>query len=162
MLRQNWYNSLSNKVEYKSVKKFIISCSSLVLVFGILYLFGNIDKIPFAFAFVCTAMYLAGVLILPVLYGFYSYAITKRIILPNLILFLVYDVFWGGFLSYIICVLENKKYSVDMLLDALPMGGIVIGLSLLTSLVAMWDYKSMKRKMNSKENSEDNPDNIED
>lgn len=146
MSKQNWYNSLSNDVDYRSVKKLIIVSSLSLLIYGILYFIGYIDGIPFAFALICVFIYLPATLILPILFGFYSYAITKRIVLPNLILFFSYIIFIGVFIHFIISALENESYSIYMFLDALPLALIVTSLSLVTSLVAMWDYKSLKKK----------------
>lgn len=150
MSRQNWYNSLSKEVNYKSVKKFIIVSSLSLLIYGILYFIGYIDGTPFPLALICVLIYLSATLILPILFGFYSYAITKRIVLPNLILFFSYIFFIGVFVHFIISLLENENYSINMFLDALPLAFIITGLSLVTSLIAMWDYKYLKRKSNYK------------
>ncbi len=156
MSRQNWYNSLSNDVNYKSVKKFIIVSSLSLLIYGMLYLIGYFDE---TIALICLFIYLPATLILPIFFGIFSYAITKRIVLPNLILFISYVVFIGIFMHLIISVLENEIYSIYMFLDAFPLAFIVTGLSFVASLIAMWDHKSLKRKSNSKCNSKDNFDN---
>ena len=70
MSRQNWYNSLSKEVNYKSVKKFIIVSSLSLLIYGIPYFIGYIDGTPFPLALICVLIYLSATLILPILFGF--------------------------------------------------------------------------------------------
>lgn len=132
-------------VNYKQLKIFIIVSSLVMLLYGFVWLFSYFVK--FEWALICVLIFLLVTPILSILFGFYSYAITKRVILPNLCLFLTYQIFIGGFIGYIV---EGEKFFF-MFFDCLPISCFVTGISLITSFFAMWDYKSFKKARNNKE-----------
>ena len=131
-------------VNYKQLKIFIIVSSLVMLLYGFVGLFSYFVK--FEWAVICILILLLATPILSILFGFYSYAITKRVILPNLCLFLTYQIFIGGVIGYII---EEEKFFL-LFFDCLLISCIVTGLSLITSFFAMWDYKSFKKARNNK------------
>ena len=146
MLKHSRYNLLSNDVNYKSVKRFIIVSSLSVFVYGILCFIVFFDKSPYYIAFLSAIVLFIMTLILPSLFGCYSYLITKRVVLPNLILFFSYNIFVGGLVRFVVCIANGKKHSFDMSSPPVLLAYIITVFSLVASLVTMWDYKSMKRK----------------
>lgn len=135
-----------DSTDRQALYKFIFSCGAVAVLYGILLYFMSssnrlaVGLISGILLFVATPM-------LAMLFGFYSYAITKRVLLPNLLLFLSYDLWIGGLIAYLVAMLKNaEKYSFSSLFDAIPLTCIVTGISLATSFVAMWEYRSFKKK----------------
>ena len=134
-------------VNYKQLKIFIVISSLVMLLYGFVCLFFYFFVEKFEWAVICSLVFLLVTPILSILFGFYSYAITKRVILPNLCLFLTYQIFIGGFIGYII---EGEKFFF-MFFDCLPISCIVTGISLITSFFAMLAYRFSKKARNNKE-----------
>ena len=127
-------NLRSNIANHKSICKYIIISSVITVLHLMLYFIGGIDKVSFEFALCCHFIFLGLTPILAILFGIYSFVITKRIIVPNLCIFLAYTLFIGVG-NYIF---RGCFYFIDSMLFA----GIVVGISLIASLVTMWEYRS--------------------
>lgn len=134
-----------NNTDRQSLCKFIFACGMVAILYGVLGVMGFSKN--FAVGLISGILLFLATPMVAMLFGFYSYAITKRVLLPNLLLFLSYDLWIGGLIAYLVAMLKNaEKYSFSSLFDAIPLTCIVTGISLATSFVAMWEYRSFKKK----------------
>jgi hypothetical protein len=132
-------------LHHKKSVFFGISCFALLFYGGLYFLIAS-EILSFEISLILWLIFFLATPILAILFGFYSYAITKRVFIPHLCLFLICSLFMGG-IHYLIMVLQNREeYSFYRLLDSVPFSCLITGLSLITSLVAMWEYKSMIKK----------------
>ena len=90
-----------DSTDRQALYKFIFSCGAVAVLYGILLYFMSSSN-RFAVGLISGILLFVATPMLAMLFGFYSYAITKRIVLPNLILFFSYIFFIGVFVHFII------------------------------------------------------------
>ena len=135
-----------DSTDRQALYKFIFSCGAVAVLYGILLYFMSSSN-SFTVGLISGILLFVATPMLAMLFGFYSYAITKRVLLPNFLLFLTYDLWIGGLIAYLVARLRNIEiYSFSSLFDAIPIACIVTGISLATSLVARSEYRSFMKK----------------
>jgi hypothetical protein len=63
---------------------------------------------------------------------------------------MIIDIWLGSVSNFTRMIKNGESFYFPIFIDALPFAFIITGLSLVTSLIAMWDYKDLKRKSNYK------------
>lgn len=153
--------SLELEGEKKIKKQYVLLaiCFLLLLLHGALKLIGVDGMLGFGFSVVSALIFYPATLILAILFGAYSYAVTKKVLLPNLCVFFGYNLFFDTVVFVALAIDGHPELFIEPFLETLAVSGAFALISLVASLIARWNYKShLKAKNAEAENSTDNGD----
>lgn len=143
-------NDMFWRVNKKNIIFFLISFVTTMILHTLLHFFAFCDRFNVSITLITGITFYLSLPLLSILYGFYSYAVFEKVIVPNLILFASYNVLIGIISSGAIAAVKDiEEYFFANFIKSIPLAVIVVVLSLITSILARWEYQDLKKHTNS-------------
>ena len=139
-------NDMSWRENRKNMIFFLISFVATMMLHTLLHFFAFCGIFNESVTLITGIAFYFSLPLLAILYGFYSYAVFEKVIIPNLIFFATYSIFIGVISSGAISVIKDiKEHFFANLINSIPLTVIVVVLSLITSVLARWEYQALKK-----------------